>query len=42
VPLPVDAEESEQPAASPATAVSATAPAAVRRNLPMPANGTPH
>jgi len=35
-------EEEEQPAASPATAVSATAPAAVRRNLPMPAKATPH
>ena len=42
LPSPADAEESEQPAVSPATAVSATAPAAVRRSLPMPANGTPH
>jgi hypothetical protein len=33
----------EQPAASPASAVSATAPAAVRLNVPKPVNGTtPH
>jgi hypothetical protein len=37
VPSPVDAEEvAEQPAASPATAVSATAHAVVRPNLPIP------
>jgi hypothetical protein len=42
---PVDDEEDreEQPVASPASAVSATAPAAVRPNLPKPVNRTtPH
>jgi hypothetical protein len=36
------AEEEEQPAASPATAVSAAAHAAVRHQIRLPGTGTPH